>query len=121
MRSIPHPQANADAFSAEHSRPENIRFAEVARELGKLLPDREEIDWQGSRRRCGEVLAALIRDSEASQRLTKMLAGAEYFVGGDEHHLIRVDSEPDRVFKFTHGDNFGCRSYFSPKDPELTG
>jgi hypothetical protein len=28
---------------------------------------------------------------------------------------------PERVFKFTHGGNFGCRSYFSSFDPDLTG
>jgi hypothetical protein len=50
-----------------------------------------------------------------------LLAGREYFVGGDEHHVIRVSSDADRVFKLTHGDNFGCRSYFSPVDPELIG
>ena len=42
-------------------------------------------------------------------------------MGGDEHHIIRVESDPDRVYKLTHGDNFGCRSYFSPYDPELAG
>lgn len=50
-----------------------------------------------------------------------MLEGAAYFVGGDEHHILRVDAEPERIFKLTHGDNFGCRSYFSPVDPELLG
>lgn len=50
-----------------------------------------------------------------------MLAGVPYVVGGDEHHVVRVDSDPERVYKFTHGDNFGCRSYFSASDPELTG
>lgn len=42
-------------------------------------------------------------------------------MGGDEHHVIETESAPGRVFKLTHGDNFGCRSYFSPRDPELTG
>lgn len=42
-------------------------------------------------------------------------------MGGDEHHVIRVDADPQRVYKFTHNDNFGCQSYFSPHDPELTG
>ncbi|MEI9894396.1 MAG: hypothetical protein WDN28_11065 [Chthoniobacter sp.] len=34
---------------------------------------------------------------------------------------FRVSSDPQRVYKFTHGDNFGCRSYFSQVDPELIG
>ena len=42
-------------------------------------------------------------------------------MGGDEHHLIRVESDPARVYKLTQGDNFGCQSYFSPHDPELAG
>lgn len=50
-----------------------------------------------------------------------MFEGAPYIVGGDEHHLIRAESDPGRIYKFTHGDNFGCRAYFSKHDPELTG
>lgn len=50
-----------------------------------------------------------------------MLDEVRYEVGGDEHHLVRFDHEPHRFFKFTHSDNFGCRSYFSKHDPELTG
>jgi hypothetical protein len=51
----------------------------------------------------------------------EMFEGREFIVGGDEHHVVNVPSEPDRVYKFTHGDNFGCRSFFSPHDPDFTG
>ena len=105
----------------EDSSAENRKLAEVIRELGSLLPSGPEVDWQELRGRCGEVLREITRESSKSCRLTALLEGAPYFVGGDEHHIIRVDSEPDRIYKFTHGDNFGCRSYFSPVDPELIG
>ena len=32
-----------------------------------------------------------------------------------------MQSDPERIYKITHGDNFGCRSHFSKSDPELTG
>lgn len=35
--------------------------------------------------------------------------------------MIRVEDEPERVFKVTHGDAFGCYAFFSPHDPDLTG
>lgn len=50
-----------------------------------------------------------------------LLDGAEYEVGGDEHLLFRSDDQPDRIFKSTYGDNFGCYCVFDPIDPELTG
>ncbi|HEV7401787.1 MAG TPA: hypothetical protein VGO11_02630, partial [Chthoniobacteraceae bacterium] len=78
-------------------------------------------DWQESRRWCGDVLRRLTRWWEKNPDLISLLGRADHNVGGDEHHIIRVEAFPDRVFKLTHGDNFGCRSYFSPHDPELTG
>ena len=105
----------------EDSSAENRELASRIRELGRLLPSGPQVDWQGLRRRCGDVLREIIRRSAESHRLTNILEGAPYFVGGDEHHVIRVDREPDRIYKFTHGDNFGCRSYFSPENPQLVG
>jgi hypothetical protein len=101
--------------------PENQQLVEVIRELGGLLPGDPQIDWQELRGRCGEVLEDLARRSEKSRRLTELLEGSAYIVGGDEHHVIHIPSDADRVYKLTHGDNFGCRSYFSPVDPELIG
>jgi hypothetical protein len=40
---------------------------------------------------------------------------------GDEHTLIGVIDDPDRLYKVTHSDVFGCRSYFSPHDSDLAG
>ena len=105
----------------EDSSPENRELARTLRELGRLLPGSASVDWEGSRRWCGDVLGEIVRSSPSTQRLVEILSGAPYFVGGDEHHVIRVSSDPNRVYKFTHCDNFGCRSYFSPHDPELTG
>jgi hypothetical protein len=107
--------------SFQDSSPENRELASIIRELEGILPGGPEIDWERLRGRCGEVLREITRTSTKSRELTALIGGAEYFVGGDEHHIIRVDSEPDRVYKVTHGDNFGCRSYFSPEDPELRG
>ena len=105
----------------EDSSAENRELVRVIRELGGLLPSGPSVDWQELRRRCGDILREITRTSDSSRRLTAMLECAPFFVGGDEHHVVRVDSEPDRIYKFTHGDNFGCRSYFSPADPELSG
>jgi hypothetical protein len=104
----------------EDSSPENVRIRSVLDQLGGVLQSNSPVDWQGSRRWCCEVLAPLTELPEG-QRLVEMFEGAPYIVGGDEHHLIRTKSEPGRFYKFTHGDNFGCRTYFSKHDPELTG
>ncbi len=105
----------------ENSSPENRELVGVLRELGRLLPGHSEINWQESRRRCGDVLGAFVEKSEKNIRLTALLKGEKHIVGGDEHHIVRVSSEHQRIYKVTHGDNFGCRSYFSPVDPELIG
>jgi len=105
----------------ENPSAQNRELDEGVWELGRLLPGGVEVDWQEFRGRCGEVLREIIRGSDKSRRLTALLEGAAYFVGGDEHHIIRVESVPDRIYKLTHGDNFGCRSYFSPVDPGLIG
>jgi len=107
--------------SSQDSSPENRELASIIRELEGILPSGPEVDWEKLRRRRGEVLREIIKASPKSRRLAALIENSEYFVGGDEHHIIRVDSEPDRVYKVTHGDNFGCKSYFSPLDPELRG
>jgi len=105
----------------DHPGSENRRFSEAAHELGRLLRGSPSIDWSESRRWCSDLLRPLIETSPDSRRLTELFEGREFIVGGDEHHVVNVESEPGRVYKFTHGDNFGCRSYFSPQDPDLTG
>jgi hypothetical protein len=117
------PESRFRAAEDPHSDPDaEIRgLDDILHELGRVLPGSPSFDWQESRRWCGDVLRRIIADSERSRRLLALLGKTPYFVGGDEHHVFRVPSEPIRVFKLTHGDNFGCRSYFSPHDPELTG
>ena len=105
---------------SEDSSPENRELENFIRRLGGLLPGDAPVDWQESRRRCGEVLAPLTQEP-ANIRLAALFDGEPYLVGGDEHHIIHVESDADRIYKLTHGDNFGCRSYFSPHDPELVG
>jgi hypothetical protein len=117
------PESRFRAPEIPHAHPgaENREMDEVLHELGGVLPGSASFDWQESQGWCGDVLRRIIARSDRSRRLRELLANAPFFVGGDEHHVFRVPSEPNRVFKLTHGDNFGCRSYFSPHDPELTG
>jgi hypothetical protein len=98
----------------EYSCPEDRELAERIWQMGGLLPGGPEVDWEKSRKRCSEVLREIIRGSPESSRLTALFDGVKYEVGGDEHHIVEVASEPERVYKITHGDSFGCRSYFSP-------
>jgi hypothetical protein len=108
-------------FSFEDSGSEDGGLEGVLRELGRVLPGSAEINWAESRGRCREVLGEVIGQSRKSRRLIELFEGAPYFVGGDEHHVVRVETDTQRIYKFTHGDNFGCRSFFSPFDPELRG
>jgi hypothetical protein len=100
---------------------ESRELDEILRELERLMPGGDSIDWQESRRWCAEILEGVRSRCEKSQRLADLLNGAEYIVGGDEQHIIRLEQQPERLYKATHGENFRCRSYFSPHDPELTG
>jgi hypothetical protein len=104
----------------ENPSPENRELESCLRELGRLLPGDSSVDWQKSRRRCRESLRPLV-NSEDSERLVSLFSGRRYDVGGDEHHIIEIAEDDHRIYKLTHGDNFGCRSYFSPQDLELTG
>ena len=104
----------------EDSSPESRELEIVIRKLGGLLQSDAPVDWQESRRWCGEILAPLTQEP-AGVRLATLFDGRPYAVGGDEHHIIHVETDSDRIYKLTHGDNFGCRSYFSLHDPELAG
>lgn len=105
----------------ENSCAENRELAKVIRELEGLHRGDAPIDWSGSRERRAEALTAWLDSSAQSQELAKRLDGVEYEIGGDEHHIVRVDACPDRIYKITHGDAFGCYSMFLPSDPDLTG
>lgn len=110
-----------DWKAIENSCPENRELGEVIRWLEGIHGGDSPLDWKESRRRCADILLAYQENSDKSQELAERLLHADYEVGGDEHHLIRVEDEPHRVFKITHGDAFGCYSYFSPHDPDLKG
>ncbi len=100
---------------------ENRELAGVIRELERLHGGGPSIDWAQPRARCAEVLEVFRAGHQPSEALTSLLEGADYEVGGDEHHLVRHEIRRDRVYKLTHSGLFGCYSYFSPLDPELTG
>jgi len=106
----------------ENPSPENRHLGEVLRELGRLLPGRSDIHRPGFRERYRDILNAFALDSPTTGRLSALLGGAPYFVGGDEHRIVQVSGDqPDRIYKITHSDSFGCRSEFHPSDPELLG
>lgn len=56
-----------------------------------------------------------------SRALNERVDGIPQERGGDEHILLGVKSDPERIYKTTFGDNLGCYSRFWPSDPELTG
>lgn len=105
----------------EDACPENGELARVLRGLEGLHGGGPQVDWWQSRERCAEVLNLFRASHEPSAKLAASLEGVDFEVGGDEHHLVRVDDEPERVFKLTHSDIFGCCPYFSPHDIDFTG
>jgi len=100
--------------------PENRELEGILWRLERFLPGNREVDWKESRRRNIEALGEIQRDIK-SERLIALLDGIEYKVGGDEHLLFHVESDPGRVYKSTYQDSFGCRSVFDSIDPDLTG
>jgi hypothetical protein len=108
----------------EDTLPANRELAARVRELGGVLPGDRQVDWQENRNRVRDILRGLAAEGDEARRtagLTARLQGAQFILGGDEHDILRIETEADRVFKLTRGNNFGCRSYFSPADPELVG
>lgn len=109
-----------DAFwtYVENASPANRELAGVVRELGRLYESRPPFDRSRSRTRHAEVLASVSISFPSAQLLAERLKAAEYKVGGDEHYLVRIDTEKERVFKITYGDAFGCFPEFLRSDPE---
>ena len=105
----------------ENASPENRRLGEVLRRLEGIYSGDSSLDWKESRRRCVEVLTAQLNSPENNASLVKRLQGAEYEIGGDEHWIVRLEEDSDRVYKLTNGDCFGCRPYFSSFDPDGIG
>lgn len=101
--------------------PETRELERILRRLERLMPVDPALDWKESRKWNIEALGRLAGGCEKSPGLIARLGGLDFEVGGDEHHLIRVDDEPTRIYKATYGDSFGCRTRFDPFDPELSG
>ncbi len=85
-------------------------------------------DWEGfcriARKSIGRDLGsgflrfALASSFPTAERLSALLEGAPYFIGGDEHRIVRApENGQDRVYKFTHSDSFGCRGEFPSVGP----
>lgn len=105
----------------ENACPENLELAAFIRELARLHGGGAPVDWGRLGARCSEILFEFHETHEGSLELTRHLQGAQYEVGGDEHHLVEVSDQPERLFKLTHSDCFGCYPYFSMFDPDLMG
>lgn len=114
------PARDGGDFQA-HASSETRELAEILRKLGEFLQGDAQVDWQENRQRCADLLRRLAAGCEKSLSLNGRLRGAVTETGGSEHLIIRLESEPARVFKTTFGDNLGCRSDFYGLDPELTG
>jgi len=109
--------SNPESFADSETR----ELAEVLRRLERSMPSGPPLDWAETRRRNTEALEELSQADGKTEHLIDLLDGADYEEGGDGHILFRVDNEPNRIFKATYGDNFGCYSIFDPIDAELTG
>jgi hypothetical protein len=116
---------NASGNDTIHSNPEAFPNAEtrelagVLRELGRFPEGDPRINWQESRRRDRDILHGIFRRQDGG--LERKLKGVSHEIGGDEHLVYLLPGEPDRVYKATYQDSFGCRSAFDPIDPDLTG
>jgi hypothetical protein len=94
----------------------------ILRELGRISQSCRGLGWQEARESYGVSLKALQRAHPIPGSLaTELENGLDAFVGGDEHINIRIEREPDRFYKITKADQFGCGVLFDPHDAELTG
>jgi len=103
--------------------PENHDFAKVLWGLERLCENGSFLYWPESRQRQSDLFARLL-ESESfpeNESLIQRFSGQPYVVGGDEHHLIYLPDSPERIFKITHSDSFGCVSRFFCEDADLNG
>ncbi len=83
----------------ENACAENRELAGVIRELERLHGGDTPINWSEPRERCVEVLEVFRAGHRPSEAIASLFEGAEYEVGGDEHHIVRHESRGDRVYK----------------------
>lgn len=100
---------------------ENHDFARVMRRLEGICESHSCVNWPESRGRQGELLGELFASFAENEQLAAYLSGLQYETGGDEHQLLCHPDSPERIYKITHSDSFGCRPQFFPSDPELMG
>jgi hypothetical protein len=105
----------------ENASAENRQLGGVVRRLEGVYGGNPPFDWQEPWWRRLDVLGQQLGIEHEANGLIRKFEGADYEVGGDEHLVIRVESQPDRVYKMTHGECFGCRPYFSRFDPDGAG
>jgi len=110
-----------DWRSIEDTCPENRELGAFIRWLEGLYGRNSPLHWKEAWRWGTDVLTNFLNGSRKNQELITRLQGAEYEIGGDEHFIVHVDDDPERVYKITHGDAFGCYPFFSPHDPDLIG
>lgn len=101
--------------------PENDELEGVIRNLGQSLRSNLKVDREESWGWSSPVLIDYAKGCLKSQSLIALLDGTLYERGGDEHQIYSISVTRDRFYKSTYGENYGCSTYFSSIDPELTG
>ena len=94
-------EGEVDRQSIENSCPENRDLGEIVRWVERFQGGDPSLHWQETRERYAGALNSFLQGSDKSRKLIAKLQGAEYEIGGDEHFVIRVDEDPERVFKVT--------------------
>jgi len=91
-------------------------------ELGRVSQSSRNLGWQEARESYRLSLETLHSGFAISKSLTSDFEkGVEAYIGGDEHTNLRLSSIPDRIYKITSNDQFGCSVIFDPYDLEFTG
>lgn len=117
------PTAGTSEFwdEVENATSENLELAGIVRLLEQAAGSRPAFDWEADSVQSAQILEDVASRDAKSVALTARVEGLESARVGDEHTLIAVTDDPERLYKATHSDVFGCRSFFSPHDPDLEG
>lgn len=89
--------------------------------LGRISEICRNLSWKEARAHYIRTLSELQEDYSISPTLALELDGAEAFLGGDEHHNVRIASDSKRVYKVTANDQFGVKAFFDPTDVNCEG
>ena len=109
-------------ISPQDSSHQDGKLARIMGELGRISQSSRSLGWKEARESYRQSLDALFPDYFVPWSLIQEFRlGVDAFVGGDEHLNLRIPSEPNRIYKVTSNDQFGCSVFFDPHDLEITG